>query len=239
MSAAPTPQFDLAEANQHLSRDEKLKDLIETTPAFQMDEDELQSPYEALLEAIVYQSISGKAAKTIYGRVRALGSNGRAPTPKEMTAIRKQTLRKAGLSGAKAEAVKDLAAKTLAGVVPSLEEARKLSDEQLVERLTSVRGVGAWTVEMFLIFRLGRPDVLPIHDLGVQKGWSITYGKKRMPKPKQLLAFGERWRPYRTVASWYMWRACHRAGPAAMRKVRPAKTKRRANDKRSSAPGKK
>ncbi|HKV24080.1 MAG TPA: hypothetical protein VJN93_05760 [Candidatus Acidoferrum sp.] len=236
MSAAPTPQFDLAEAIQQLSsRDEKLKELIETTAAFQMDEDELQSPYEALLEAIVYQSISGKAAKTIFGRVRALGSGGRAPAPQEMTKIRKQTLRKAGLSGAKAEAVKDLAAKTLSGVVPSLEEARKLSDEELVERLTSVRGVGAWTVEMFLIFRLGRPDVLPIHDLGVQKGWSITYGKKHKPKPKELLAFGERWRPYRTVASWYMWRACHRAGPAAMRKIRPARAKHRANGKRRSA----
>jgi DNA-3-methyladenine glycosylase II len=130
--------------------------------------------------------------------------------------------------------MKDLAKKTIEGVVPTLEEAQKLSDEKLVERLTSVRGIGAWTVEMFLIFRLGRPDVLPIHDLGVQKGWSITYGKKHKPKPKELLAFGERWRPYRTVASWYMWRACHRAGNAALRKIRPAKVRR----KRKSAPRK-
>jgi DNA-3-methyladenine glycosylase II len=102
-----------------------------------------------------------------------------------------------------------------------------LSDEELVKRLVSVRGIGAWTVEMFLIFRLGRPDVLPIHDLGVRKGWSVTYGKKHMPKPKELLAFGERWRPYRTVASWYMWRACQRAGHAALRKIRPAKVRRK------------
>ena len=103
--------------------------------------------------------------------------------------------------------MKDLAAKTLKGIVPTREQAEQLSDDELVERLVSVRGIGAWTVEMFLIFNLGRPDVLPIHDLGVKKGWSVTYGKKRMPKPKELLAFGERWRPDRTIASWYMWRS--------------------------------
>jgi DNA-3-methyladenine glycosylase II len=208
-------------------RDEKLKFLIGETQSFQMDPDHLQSPYEALLEAITYQSISGKAAATILARIKALGSGGRAPTPQEMLKLRKQALRKAGLSGAKVLAMKDLAQKTIEGVVPTLEDAQKLTDEELVERLTSVRGIGAWTVEMFLIFRLGRPDVLPIHDLGVQKGWSVTYGKKHKPKPKELLAFGERWRPYRTVASWYMWRACHLAGNAALRKIRPAKVRKR------------
>ena len=224
----PAPQFDLAEAIKHLCAcDEKLKNLIEETAPFKMDEDELQSPYEALLEAIVHQSISGKAAATIFGRIKALGSNGRVPTPAEILKLRAPTLRKAGLSRAKVLAFKDLAAKTISEVVPTLEDSRAFSDEELVKRLTSVRGIGAWTVEMFLIFRLGRPDVLPIHDLGVKKGWSITYGKKFMPKPKQLLAFGERWRPYRTVASWYMWRACYRAGHAAMRKIRPAKSRRK------------
>src|SRR5579859_6872420 len=227
-AAPPTPRFDLAEAMKSLAaRDEKLKFLIAETQSFQMDPDHLQSPYEALLEAIAYQSISGKAAATIFARIKALSSTGRPPSPQEMLKLRKQALRKAGLSGAKAEAMKDLAKMTIEGVVPTLEEAHKLTDEELVERLTSVRGIGAWTVEMFLIFRLGRPDVLPIHDLDVQKGWSITYGKKHMPKPKELLAFGERWRPYRTVASWYMWRACHRAGNAAMRKIRPPKIRRK------------
>jgi DNA-3-methyladenine glycosylase II len=130
-------------------------------------------------------------------------------------------LRKAGLSGAKVLAMKDLAKKALSGVVPTHDEALKLSDDELVERLVSVRGIGAWTVEMFLIFRLGRPDVLPIHDLGVKKGWSVAYGKKHMPKPKELLEFGERWRPYRTVASWYMWRAFERAGYKVTNKIRP------------------
>jgi len=220
--------FDLDAATQYLAaKDDRLAELIQSMQPFQLDEVLAESPYEALLEAIAYQSISGKAAATIFGRVKALSSTGRAPSPQEMLKLRKQALRKAGLSGAKVLAMKDLAKKTIEGVVPTLEDAQKLSDEELVERLTSVRGIGAWTVEMFLIFRLGRPDVLPIHDLGVQKGWSITYGKKHKPKPKELLAFGERWRPYRTVASWYMWRACHRAGNAAMRKIRPAKPRRR------------
>jgi DNA-3-methyladenine glycosylase II len=224
----PTPCFDLAEATKHLSeRDDCLKHLIAESAPFQMDQDPLQSPYEALLEAIAYQSISGKAAATIYGRVKALSATGRAPTPAEMLKLRKPVLRKAGLSGAKVLAMKDLAQKTLDGVVPTLEQAEKLSDEELVERLVSVRGIGAWTVEMFLIFRLGRPDVLPIHDLGVKKGWSVAYGKKHMPKPKELLAFGERWRPYRTVASWYMWRAFERAGYKATNKIRPPKVRKR------------
>ena len=212
----------------HLSaKDERLAELILATAKFQTDLDAAQSPYEALMESIAYQSISGKAAATIFGRVKALGSNGRAPTPEQMLKLRKPQLRKAGLSGAKILAMKDLAAKTIAGVVPTREEAHKLSDDELVERLVSVRGIGAWTVEMFLIFNLGRPDVLPIHDLGVKKGWSVTYGKKHMPKPKELLAFGERWRPYRTIASWYMWRSFERAGYKVTNKIRPPKVRKR------------
>src|SRR6266567_5577170 len=229
---SPLP-FDLSAAMNHLTaRDEKLAELITNTLPFHMDADPLQSPYEALLESIAYQSISGKAAATIFGRIKSLSGNGRAPSPEKMLKLRKPALRKAGLSGAKILAMKDLAQKTLEGVVPTLEEAQKLSDDELVKRLVSVRGIGAWTVEMFLIFRLGRPDVLPVHDLGVRKGWAITYGKKHMPAPKELLKFGERWRPYRTVASWYMWRACQRAGHAAMRKIRPHKTKPRQFAKR-------
>ena len=218
--------FDLAAATRHLSAaDSKLATLIAETAQFHTDTHAAQSPYEALMESIAYQSISGKAAATIFARIKALGSNGRAPTPQQMLKLRTSTLRKAGLSGAKVLAMKDLARKTIDGTVPTREQAEKMSDAELVERLDSVRGIGAWTVEMFLIFNLGRPDVLPIHDLGVKKGWSITYGKKHMPKPKELLAFGERWRPYRTIASWYMWRAFERAGYAATNKIRPPKVK--------------
>jgi DNA-3-methyladenine glycosylase II len=222
------PPFDLRLAMDTLvAKDPQLAPLIKETQEFRIEDDGSESPYEILVEAITHQSISGKAAATIFGRIKALGSNGHAPSPEQMLKLRKPVLRKAGLSGAKIIAMKDLAQKTIGGIVPTLEQAEKLSDEELVKRLVSVRGIGAWTVEMFLIFRLGRPDVLPIHDLGIQKGWAITYGKKHMPKPKELLAFGERWRPYRTVASWYMWRACQRAGNAVMRKIRPAKVRKR------------
>jgi DNA-3-methyladenine glycosylase II len=221
----PLP-FDLSEATRHLSsKDETLAALIAETAPFQTELDAEQSPYEALMESIAYQSISGKAAATIFNRIKALSGNGRPPSPEQMLKLRTPTLRKAGLSGAKVLAMKDLASKTIEGIVPTREQAEKMSDEELVQRLDSVRGIGAWTVEMFLIFNLGRPDVLPIHDLGVQKGWSVAYGKKHIPKPQELLAFGERWRPYRTVASWYMWRAFERAGYAITNKIRPAKVK--------------
>ena len=224
--------FDLSAAMSHLSaKDERLARLVAETVQFRTSADAAESPYEALLKAITYQSISGKAAATIFGRIKALSSNGRPPSPDEILKLRKIALRKAGLSGAKILAVKDLARKTLDGIVPTREEANKLSDEELIKRLVSVRGIGIWTVEMFLIFNLGRPDVLPVHDLGVRKGWAITYGKRHMPKPKELLAFGERWRPYRTIGSWYMWRACQQAGNGAMRKILPAKIAARTKHK--------
>jgi DNA-3-methyladenine glycosylase II len=222
--------FDHAAAHEHLSRkDKRLARLIARVGSFQFKLDECDSVYESLLEAIVYQSISGKAAATIFARIKKIGTNGQCPSPQEILATRMQALRKAGLSNAKTLAMKDLAQKAIDGVVPTLEAAAMMTDEELVERLVSVRGIGAWTVEMFLIFRLGRPDVLPIHDYGVQKGYALTYGKKDIPKPKQLLQFGERWRPYRTVASWYMWRAVELAGKNA----RKVKKKTAASRKRS------
>ena len=225
--------FDLAEAITSLAeRDEHLARLIGELPAFELKIRNARSPYEALLEAIAYQSISGKAAATIFDRVKALGGDGRPPTPQQMLALRPPVLRAAGLSGAKVLAMKDLARKALAGVVPTLAQARKMSDEELVERLVSVRGIGIWSVEMFLIFRLGRPDVLPVHDLGVRKGWCVAYGKKHMPTTRELLAFGERWRPYRTVASWYMWRAFERAGYTPTNQIRPARPRRASRSRR-------
>jgi len=199
----------LTKADPHLGR------LIEKSVEFALNIDEEQTPYESLLRAIVYQSISGKVAAVIFSRIKALGPDGRCPSPEELLRVRPQALRKAGLSAAKVAAVRDLAEKTMEGIVPALDEAHRMSDQELVERLISVRGIGAWTVEMFLIFRLGRPDVLPIHDYGVQKGFALTYRKRRIPKPRELAKFGERWRPYRTMASWYMWRAIELAGKDA------------------------
>jgi DNA-3-methyladenine glycosylase II len=226
--------FDHKVAVEHLCKnDRRLARLIEKCVEFKLDIEAAQSPYEALLEAIAYQSISGKAAATIFARIEALGANGRCPTPQEILHTRKSVLRKAGLSFAKIAAVKDLAQKTIEGTVPTLAEAEKMSDQELVDRLISVRGIGAWTVEMFLIFRLGRPDVLPIHDYGVQKGFALTYAKKQIPKPRELAQFGERWRPYRTVASWYMWRAVQLAGKDARKiKKTPAKNPRKLAAKR-------
>jgi DNA-3-methyladenine glycosylase II len=235
VSTRTSDLFNHAEAAAALSKaDKRLARLIERVGETQLALDECESPYESLLEAIAYQSISGKAAATIYARVKALGSNGACPTPQEILRVRKSVLRKAGLSFAKIAAVRDLAQKTIDGIVPTLAEAQKMSDAELVERLISVRGIGAWTVEMFLIFRLGRPDVLPIHDYGVQKGFALTYRKSAIPKPKELAKFGERWRPYRTLASWYMWRAVHLAGKDA-RKI----TKKSGAEKAKKDPPKK
>ena len=234
--AIPLP-FDHLKAHEFLRTDKRLARVIEKTGTFAFKLDECDSVYESLLEAIVYQSISGKAAAKIYSRIKALGTNGLCPTPTEILATPTQKLREAGLSGAKAAAMKDLAQKTIEGIVPTLEEAGKLTDEELVERLISVRGIGVWTVEMFLIFRLGRPDVLPIHDYGVQKGFALTYGKKEIPKPRDLAAFGERWRPYRTVASWYMWRAVEHYGKTrkltknTKAKKKPAKPPKKSSKK--------
>ena len=166
-----------------------------------------QSPYQALLESIVYQQLTAKAAATIYGRVCKSFGSSRCPGAEKVADAPDELLRAAGLSRSKVSAVKDLARKSLDGEIPTRRAAEKLSDAALVECLTSVRGVGTWTVEMFLIFTLGRPDVLPLDDYGVRKGFARTFGRDVLPKPKELAALGEKWRPFRTAASWYLWRA--------------------------------
>jgi DNA-3-methyladenine glycosylase II len=166
-----------------------------------------RSPYEALVTAVVYQQLHGKAAATILGRVKALFPGSPFPSPEALLAMPEERLREAGLSRSKLAAVQDIARKTLDGTVPTLRVARKLPEKELIEALTSIRGVGRWTVEMFLIFRLGRPDVLPAGDYGVQKGFMRVFGKRRLPTEKELAAYGERWQPYRTTAALYLWRA--------------------------------
>ncbi len=201
--------YDPAEAIAHLTKiDPLMGDLIARVGAFTLTPELTQSPFHALMRAIVYQQLSGKAAGTILGRVLALMPKGRGrPRPEDFLALDDQRLRAAGLSQNKLLALRDLATKAQEGIVPTLAALRRLTDAEIIERLTAVRGIGVWTVEMLLLFRLGRSDVLPIADLGVQKGYQITYRKRSLPTPKQLLAGGERWRPYRSVASWYLWRA--------------------------------
>ena len=174
--------------------------------AYRLQVDGVSSLYEALAEAIVYQQLTGKAAATIYSRVKALGG-GALPPPAALVALPEDALRGAGLSRAKAAALRDLAAHAGDGRLPDVDEARVLDDGALVERLVSVRGIGPWTVEMLLIFRLGRTDVLPATDYGVRKGFQKVFRTRELPTPKQVLARGERWRPHRTMASWYLWRA--------------------------------
>lgn len=200
--------FDPAAAVEHLcSADRKLARLIGRVGEFTMRPQPTVSPFDMLLRAIASQQLSTKAANTIYGRVAALLPKAAGRRPASLLALSDEALRACGLSRAKVAGAKDLAAKTIEGVVPSLARLRKLPDEAVIERLTAVRGIGTWSVEMLLIFRLGRPDVLPLGDLGVRKGYMLTFGRPAMPTPQALLDHGERWRPYRSVASWYLWRA--------------------------------
>ena len=200
--------YDPELACRHLTEaDPRLGELMEKAGPFTMRPIPTQSLFAALARSIVYQQLSGKAAGTILSRTIQLFAPRRFPTPRDLLEAPNERLRAAGLSANKAAALKDLAARTLDGTVPSLAQVRRMDDETVIERLTEVRGIGRWTVEMLLIFRLGRPDVLPLTDLGVRKGFARTFRRGRMPDPAAMLRRAERWRPYRSVASWYMWRA--------------------------------
>jgi DNA-3-methyladenine glycosylase II len=195
-------------AIKHLAgTDPRFAALIERVRPFDVVARPLVRPFDALAESIAYQQLSGKAAATIFGRVRALYPKRKWLDPKLVLATSDEALRACGLSRSKTAALKDLAAKTLDGTVPSGRVLARMSDEEIIERLTAVRGIGRWTVEMLLLFELGRLDVWPVADYGVQKGFAKTFGRRNLPTPKQFLKIGEKWRPYRSVAAWYFWRA--------------------------------
>src|ERR1700682_748457 len=196
------------DAHRHLSAtDARMAELIARSRRYNITPSLSIRPFDALAESIAYQQLSGKAAATIWGRVRALYPKKKYLDPKLVLKTPDKKLRAAGLSGSKVAALKDLAAKTLDGTVPSARALAKMSDEEIIERLTAVRGIGRWTVEMLLLFDLGRPDVWPVHDYGVQKGFAKTFGRRKLPPPKQLLKLGEKGKPYRSAAAWYFWRA--------------------------------
>jgi 3-methyladenine DNA glycosylase/8-oxoguanine DNA glycosylase len=200
--------YDPVVACAHLAdADRALGRLIARVGGFGLRPRPAQSLFAALARAIVYQQLSGNAAATILSRVVTLFAPKRFPTPSDLLAMPPERLRAAGLSAAKTAALRDLAARTLDGTVPSMARVRRMDDEAIIEQLTRVRGIGRWTVEMLLIFRLGRPDVLPVGDLGVRKGFALTFGTRGLPEPGAMTRRAERWRPYRSVASWYMWRA--------------------------------
>ncbi len=197
---------------KHLAKtDPVMKRLIREVGPFTLTPRSKRSPFESLARAIAHQQLHDKAAESIVRRFIALFPAKRFPQPGDLLAIDEQAIRGAGFSLAKVAALRDLAAKTLDGIVPTGAVVRKLDDEAIIERLTAVRGVGRWTVEMLLIFQLGRPDILPVDDFGVRNGFRIAYGKRSMPKPRDVLQYGERWKPYRTAAAWYLWRAADRA----------------------------
>jgi len=200
--------YDAEEALRTLRRaDPRMAVLIEKAGPIPEELPVEMTPFVALTRSIIYQQLSGKAAATIHGRVASLFDDGGLADPEQVLAIPDEALRSAGMSRAKVAAIKDLAAKTLNGIVPSIATIHEMTDDEIIDHLVQVRGIGPWTVQMFLMFRLGRPDVLPTVDLGVRKGFMITYELDALPPPAALLEYGECWRPYRSVASWYLWRA--------------------------------
>ena len=209
--------YDGAEATRQLAAsDAKLGALIERVGPFALRLKQTEGAFAALAEAIVYQQLNGRAAATILARVKALfppraGAGPRALTPRDIHGASDAALRGAGLSQSKLLALRDLAKKAEDGVVPTLPALAKMSDEEIIEHLTQVRGIGRWTVEMLLIFRLGRPDVFPVTDYGVRQGFQAVYRTRDLPDGPQMMKRGEKWRPYRSVASWYMWRAAELA----------------------------
>jgi DNA-3-methyladenine glycosylase II len=197
-----------AQTIEHLSKtDRALGRLIRKVGPCRLKPDGRRAPYAALVEAVAHQQLTGKAAQAILRRLKALFPKPRFPTPEDLLSAPDDLLREAGLSRAKVVAIKDIAAKTIAGIVPKPSVIASMSDEEIIERLLCIRGVGRWTVEMLLIFKLGRPDVWPVDDYGIRKGFALLHGLEDLPRPRDLLEHGERWRPYRTTAAWYLWRA--------------------------------
>ena len=197
-------------ARRHLSQDPHFGALVKRVGACTLKPSP-RSPYEALVRAIAHQQLHGRAAQAILARFTALCPDVEFPPPEAVLAADDATLRAAGFSGGKILAIRDICVRTLDGTVPTRRAAGRLSDADLIERLTVIRGVGRWTVEMLLIATLGRPDVLPVDDFGVREGYRALYGLDEMPKPRTLSAIGEAWAPFRSFAAWYLWRAADEA----------------------------
>jgi len=201
--------FDTEAALKHLgAADATLAALIERVGPFRMEQKSASSLFDVLAEAIVYQQLHARAAASIHARVRALVPRTRGVAcARALIALPDEPLRGAGLSRSKPLALRDLAERTIDGHVPTIAQAHRMDDEAIIEHLTEIRGIGRWTAQMVLMFRLGRPDVLPVDDFGIRKGFAVAFRKREMPKREVVEKRGERWRPFRTVASWYLWRA--------------------------------
>jgi len=197
-----------AAALKHLAdADPVMRRLIRETGPCRLKPETRRPPFQSLVLAVAHQQLNGTAAGSILARFKQLFPGRRFPRAEDLGAVTDPQLRACGFSFAKIRAIRDIAEKPRSGVVPATRQIVKWSDEEIIARLTEVRGVGRWTVEMLLIFQLGRPDVLPADDFGVRSGFSAAYGRTALPKPRELMDFGERWKPHRTTAAWYLWRA--------------------------------
>lgn len=206
-------------AHQHLSkRDPVMQRLIREHGKCALKPEKRRPPFQSLVMAVAHQQLNGTAANTILTRFKKLFPGGKFPRPEDLAKVTDEQIRAAGFSRAKIKSIRDIAEKTLSGVIPSSRQIVKLSDDEIIARLTEVRGVGRWTVEMLLIFQLGRPDVLPADDFGVRTGFRLAYKKREMPAVKELLAFGEKWKPHRTTAAWFLWCAADAAKDAKKKK---------------------
>ena len=201
-----------AAALKHLSAvDPVMRKLIREIGPCKLEHEPWRSPFQSLVQAVAHQQLNGTAANTILTRFKKLFPRRRFPKPEDLAGVTDEQMRACGFSFAKIAAIRDIAAKTLDGTIPSSRQIEQLSDEEIIERLTAARGVGRWTVEMLLIFQLGRKDVLPVDDFGVRNGFRIAYQKRDLPRPKVLLKAGRPWRPHGTTAAWYLWRAADAA----------------------------
>ena len=200
------PKHSHTKAVRHLRTDSAMARAIERIGPVKLAPRRLTT-FQSLAHAVIYQQLSGKAAATILGRFVALFETADFPTAEAVLRMSHAQLATAGLSRAKCSYILDIAERTASGELPALAQCDEFTDAELIERLTAVKGIGRWTAEMMLIFNLGRPDVLPVHDLGIRKGFQLVYRKRQLPTPKALEKFGERWAPYRTTAAWYLWRA--------------------------------
>jgi DNA-3-methyladenine glycosylase II len=196
-----------ARAVQHLGRDPAWAGLIERIGPPRLVVEKSRGPYEALVRAIAHQQLHGNAARAILARLATLSANAACPGPQQLFSIPDSELRACGFSVAKIACLREIAVRALDGTIPTRRQALRIPDTELIERLTTIRGVGRWTVEMVLIFTLGRPDILPVDDFGVRDGYRALYELDRQPSPKQLATFGEAWAPFRSTAAWYLWRA--------------------------------
>jgi DNA-3-methyladenine glycosylase II len=208
----PALGFEPAEAIAHLRvADPTLMSVIDAAGPFAMELKKARSVFAALAEAIVYQQLSNKAAATIFGRLCSHFPRGTVGlTPERLLALSDARIRDAGISRPKLKSLRDLAQRTAGGEIPTLAAARRMSDAEIIARLVAVHGIGRWSAEMFLMFYLGRPDVLPVDDYSLRKAYAMAFRKRQLPSRQMLEKHGEKWRPYRTAASWYLWATLNR-----------------------------